>query len=55
MAQQVKAVRRSIKTEKLIVRISPQLKMQVINQCHRSGKSLTGYLTSLIENDLTKK
>lgn len=51
----IKAIRRNIKTERLIVRVSPQLKLQLIKQSSTKGKSLSGYLTSLIEEDLNRK
>ena len=55
MAQNVKAERRFTKTELLFLRVSPELKNQMISKSMMEGKSLSEYIRDLVKEDLKKK
>lgn len=54
MAQIIKAVRKNVKTEKVFLRITPNLKRKLIAQSEEKGYSVSGYIRFLIESNEKK-
>lgn len=55
MTRQIKYQRKLVKTEQLFFRTSPELKMEIIQESERQGKSISEYVRDLVKEDLKSK
>lgn len=52
MGHKVKIERRFVKTERMFLRISPELKQQIMEASERRGKSVSEYIRDLVKDDI---